>query len=223
MKNDINTMSDRGKLIAIEAGDGSGKTVQTELLVRALQAKGPVTRFDFPRYETASGKFVRECLQGVYGDFLHLSPYFAGLPYMIDRMNARGELYHALYQGHIVCNRYVPSNIVHQSAKVEGEERNKVIAFMEKMEYETLALPRPDIVIYLYVPASIAATFIRGDGGARDQYEQDLSYQERVGEVYRALSQERKDWTMIECVKDGKLLSKEEIHKKIMAAVLPIL
>ncbi|MDP3726149.1 MAG: hypothetical protein Q8R36_03040 [bacterium] len=223
MKRDIHTMSERNKLIAIEAGDGSGKTVQTELLVKALREHGVVTRFDFPRYETFTGKFIRECLIGVHGDFLHLPPHFAALPYMIDRVNAREELYMALSRGRVVCNRYVPSNIAHQSAKVSFADQGAVIAFIEKMEYETLLMPRPDIVIYLYVPVRIAATLIRGDGGVRDQHEQDLAYQERVGTVYRLLSEERKDWVIIECMKDEKLMSPEEIHKKVMEAVLPIL
>ena len=102
-------------------------------------------------------------------------------------------------------------------------DQKAIIAFIEKMEHETLLLPRPDIVIYLYVPAHIAATLIRGDGGVRDQHEQNLAYQERVGTVYRLLSEERKNWKMIECVEDGKLMSPQKIHEKVMEAVLPIL
>ncbi len=217
-------MRRKGNLITIEGGDGSGKTVQTELLVKALQEKGVVTRFDFPRYEKSIyGKLLKELLVGKHGDFLSLSPYVACLPFALDRVGASQDIKEALQKGHVICNRYTPSNIGHQCAKLPNEEWSKLAAFIEQGEYGELGVLPPDFVIYLYVPAEIAATLIRGDDGVHDQHEKNLEYQEAVGCVYREFSQRRDNWALIDCAPHGKLLLSEDIHQEVMNALRVVL
>ena len=212
-----------GKLIVIEGGDASGKTTQTKLFLSRLI--GQARMFDFPRYYTSlAGKLVGECLAGEHGDFLHLSPYLASLPYTVDRIGARDALLHALEHHHVVCNRYVTSNVAHQGAKLMGEERGKFIDFLEKLEYDELKLPRPDAVFYLHVPMEIADTlgkgkaardYLRGTGKTLDQHEADLEYQKRVIALYTELALNRPDWHLIPCTQNGALLHAEVIHEKI--------
>lgn len=217
----------QGKLIVLEGGDGSGKATQAGLLKERLEREGAqVFLFDFPQYETTrAGALAGECLAGKHANFRHLSPYLASLPFTLDRVSARERLLSAFASGVVLTNRYTPSNIAYQSAKLLPQDRPKFIEFLEGLEYDELGLPRPSAVIYLHVPVSIASDLIaRKDargylaGSAdnkKDQYERDTAYQEEVQKVYLALAAERPDWHRVECTRDGLILSRDEIHQQI--------
>ena len=219
------------KFIVIEGGDGAGKGTQAKLLVDRLSKETKVSFFDFPQYEkTLAGKLVGRYLKGEFGDPLLLSPYIASLPYALDRVAARDELNKALEEGVVICNRYIPSNIGHQASKLPEDKRDEFISWLEQMEYGELKLPKPTLVIYLYVPVEIssrlvekkdARAYIGGENakGAKDGHEKNMEYQQKVIDVYTKMSKERIDWKLINCVEDGRLLSIEEIHDKIMGIV----
>ena len=63
--------------------------------------------------------------------------------YAADRYHARPRLLAAL-DAHdlVVCDRYVGSNAAHQGAKLEGEARERLLAWLEAVEYGEFALPR---------------------------------------------------------------------------------
>lgn len=211
-----NRMETRGKFIVLEGGDGAGKTTQAKLLAEALVKEGPVSAFKFPRKETPFGALVYEYLEGHHGDFLGLSPYLASLPYAIDQATAREELERALAAGHVVCDRYVESNLAFQAAKCSGSLRKGVIDFIERTTYEDLGALCPDLTICLEVPAEISAVLL---GRRKDQYEDDMRYQKQVRGIYRTLARERKKWRVIDCMKHGALRTREDIHAEIFALV----
>ena len=67
----------RGKLIALEGIDGSGKRTQLDLLARELDARGLATlRISFPRYESFFGKLVGRYLNGEFGSLGRGRPAF---------------------------------------------------------------------------------------------------------------------------------------------------
>lgn len=219
------------KFIVIEGGDGAGKGTQAKLLVERLGKETKVSFFDFPQYEkNLAGELVGRYLKGEFGDPLLLSPYVASLPYSLDRVVARDELIKATEEGVVICNRYTPSNIGHQASKLPEDRRNEFISWLERLEYGELKIPKPTLVIYLYVPVEIssqlvekkeARAYIGGESakGTKDGHEKDLEYQQRSIDVYVKMSKERSDWKLIDCVKDGKLLSVEDVHSKIMAVI----
>jgi len=218
----------KNKLIIIEGGDGSGKETQSKLLLKYLSKKGKVSYFDFPQYEkTVFGKLTGKCLAGDFGDFLHLSPYLSSLPYMLDRATAKEAILSALKKGNVVCNRYTPSNIGFQAAKLSGKERALFIKFLERGEYEEIGMPRPDLVLYLDVSKEVASELVLkkkkrgylGEEGIKDQHEKDLPYQEKVAEVYRSMAKSRKNWQIISCVKNGNILPIDSIHEKIISVI----
>ncbi|HYK39413.1 MAG TPA: hypothetical protein VEU98_05275, partial [Candidatus Eremiobacteraceae bacterium] len=61
-------MTSRGKLIAIEGIDGSGKRTQVELLTAALRERNhSVFATGFPQYDSWFGKMVGQFLNGELG------------------------------------------------------------------------------------------------------------------------------------------------------------
>lgn len=219
------------KFIVIEGGDGAGKGTQAKLLVEKLSKEAKVSFFDFPQYEkTLAGKLVGRYLKGEFGDPLLLSPYIASVPYALDRVAAKEELNRALEEGIVICNRYTPSNIGHQASKLPENKREEFISWLEQLEYGELKIPKPTLVIYLYVPVEIssrlvdkkeARAYIGGEStkGAKDGHEKDSEYQQKSIDVYTKMSKERSDWKLVSCVEDDRLLSIEEIHEKIMRIV----
>jgi len=210
----------KGKLIVVDGGDGSGKTTQVNLLVKFLKTKKiPVKYMDFPRYYNSfHGRTVGRFLRGEFGSIDEVSPYLASLPYTLDRVRAKYLLLEMLKDGHVVCDRYTPSNLAYQAAKLPLAARPKFVNFLEQGEYGELGLPKPDLVIYLHVPALVAAKLIVARAKP-DQHEANLAYQAAVIEMYLTLAKSRKNWHIVRCVKNGKLRSRAEIHKEVFSIV----
>lgn len=212
-----------GKLIVIDGSDGSGKTVQTGLLVDALKKSGNVAMFDFPQYDTFFGKLIKRALHGEFGDFAHLSPYIASLPYMLDRATVRDNIRSALLRGHVVCNRYTSSNLAHQMGKLsDPAERAALKMFLEQAEFDELKLPRPDCVIFLAVPVAISQELTAQRNPVKDQHEADENHLQSASDAYRELAESEPNWHIIDCAPEGKLLSPEAIHTKVWEIVEPI-
>jgi dTMP kinase len=215
------------QLIVIEGGDGAGKQTQAQLALAALEKRRTTGYFDFPQYkETLAGALVGDALAGKFGSFRHMDPHFASLPYMLDRVAAKPKLQEALERSDVVCNRYVPSNL-YQAAKYKTEEeQDAFIAWFEKLEYVELGLPRPAYVFYLHVPfdflrklmeqKSEGRDYLGGAQGAKDQHEADDEFQKTVIGLYRRMCGRRSHWITIDCVRDGQLCTREEIHANIM-------
>ena len=73
-------MTNRGKLIAIEGIDGSGKRTQVELLTAALRERNhPVFATGFPQYDSWFGKMVGQFLNGELGPLESVDPHFTAL------------------------------------------------------------------------------------------------------------------------------------------------
>src|SRR2546429_3363294 len=97
----------RGKLIAIEGIDGSGKRTQVELLATALRTQGhSVHSTGFPQYVSWFGKMVGQFLNGELGPLESVDPHFTALLYAGDRYEAkRSEEHTSELQSrlHLVC------------------------------------------------------------------------------------------------------------------------
>src|SRR3990167_8453524 len=150
----------KGKLIVIDGGDGSGKTIQAKLLLGYFKTnKLPAKYFDFPQYESFYGKTVAKFLRGEFGNIDQVSPYLASLAYALDRASAKNEMEFLLKKGgYIIANRYATSNIAHQGAKFFSiKEREHYLKWVYELEYKIHRIPKEDIVIYLYVPWQIGS------------------------------------------------------------------
>lgn len=219
----------QGKLIVIDGGDGSGKTVQSEMLVSYLKKKGiPVKCMDFPRYYTSfHGRVVGRFLKGEFGKLNDVSPYLASLAYALDRAGAKEEMDEWLARGGIVVsNRYATSNMAHQGARLPEEKRKEFLEWIDELEYKVHKIPREDIVIYLYVPWQIGLALTQKKGGRSyvggkeaDIAERDLNHRQEAEKMYFWLAKTCHNWVKIDCTKDGQIISKEEIHQRILSAL----
>ncbi len=217
----------KGKFIVIEGTDGSGKTEQFNRLLLRLPQGMKFSVLDFPRYEEGSSYFVKKYLNGVYGTLEEVGPKQASLFYALDRFDASFELRKWLEEGKcVVANRYVGSNMGHQGAKITDEkERKKLFEWLYELEYGTLGIPRPDLNIILHVPAEITQALVdkKGSreyvGGAkRDLHEANLDHLKKAEHAYLEMAElYPKEFVLIECAPNGKLLSIEEIHEKVWA------
>lgn len=222
----IGTMA--GKFIVIEGTDGSGKGEQTIRLVKRIKDSGKkVTPFDFPRYSEPSSWFVTQFLNGNFGTIDEVKPKTASLFYALDRYAAAPSVRAALAESDaVISNRYVASSLGHQGSKYDDpEERKKYFEWNNDLEYTIDGIPKPDLNIILHIPAEIAQKLVDKkierqylSGRKRDLHEADINHLKKTERTYQQLAElYPADFTVVECVENGTLLSIEEVHKKVWA------
>lgn len=214
-----------GKLIVIDGTDGSGKGTQFDLLLKRLQKEDiDVQTKDFPQYGKKSAGIIEEYLNGKYGSSEEVGPYRASIFFAIDRYDASFEMKEWLKAGSIVlCNRYVTANMAHQGGKIKDKsERKRYFDWLKELEFETFGIPKPDLNIFLHVPPEIAVKLIEKKGHrdyiggeGKDLHEADMKHQQDTEKVFLELAELLPNTYVIECAPNGKLLTPEEIHKKI--------
>lgn len=216
----------RGKLIVLDGGDGSGKTVQTDLLIGRFQKEGrPARTVSYPRYHTPTGALVKSYLNGAFGPPMEVGAKQASIFYAMDRWASmrEGDLA-PLEQGvNMVANRYAASNMAHQGSKiVDPAERTAFFRWNDELEHVTYGIPRPDLNVILHVPADISISLIDGRGNVKDGHE-NVEHLRRAEATYLELARSFPNFALIECVQDGVLLSREAIHELVWAEVSKVL
>lgn len=208
-------------LIVLDGIDGAGKTTQTELLVKRLKKEGhKVATLDFPQYErTFFGAMARRFLKGEFGAIGEVDPHLASILYALDRFEMKEALARWLRQKKIVVlNRYTTSNLIHQGSKLPAKKRAAFAAWLEKMEYEILGIPRPDLAVYLSLPHTLAYALITKRGKKKDIHEKNRKHLYAAARYGLELAR-KKEWHIIKC-NDGKnMRTKEEIADDIWKLV----
>jgi dTMP kinase len=225
-------MTKRGKLIAIEGIDGSGKNTQVRLLHHELTSRGySVYCTGFPQYESWFGKMVGQFLNGELGPLDKVDPHFSALLYAGDRFEAKSRIVTSLERGSIVlADRYVASNLAHQTARVPAEKRAEFLSWIEHLEYGIYDLPREDLVLYLRVPPQEAQSLVKKKSSrsytdsTHDILESSIRHLEDATDMYDLLSRQA-PWATIQCFDASRSAMRmpEEISKDILSAVSPLL
>ena len=188
-----------GKLIVIEGTDCSGKQTQAEKLVERLKQDGiNVVKFSFPNYDSPTGKIVGGPYLGKgyisEGYFPEGAPNVDGkvasLYYAADRLYNIDIIKKSLEEDKIVIlDRYVESNMAFQGSKFNTkEERIEMFKWLEELEYNMLKLPRPDKVLFLYMPYQYACELKKNREEKPDQHELSESILKNAENTYLELA-----------------------------------
>jgi len=211
-----------GKLIVIEGTDGSGKSTQFRLLTERLSREGKeFQRLVFPQYAEPSSALIRMYLGGEFGSNpADVNAYAASAFYAVDRYASYKKVWGKWYEegGLVVSDRYTTSNAVHQASKEPESQQGTFLNWLYEFEYGKLGLPRPDLIIYLDVPTDFTEQMMRkreaDTNTSADIHEKDMTYLATCRRTGKAAA-EFYGWTVISCVRDGKMRSIEDIHDEI--------
>lgn len=171
----------------------------------------------FPMYETPTGKIIYEHILNKDGNSYfdeEVDPKALSLYYAADRVNNIGKINELLDKGvHVVLDRYVESNMAYQASKFEDvKDRVNMIFWMEQLEFNLLDLPRPDKVIFLFLPYQFRP--LVGE-------EADPKYH-NIEMTYHLLSR-RYDFGVVSCVNDDKLKDINSISDEVLEYVKNII
>lgn len=219
----------KGKLIVIEGTDCSGKETQSKMLAKRLSEDNiPVFEMQFPKYDTPTGKIIGGAYLGKkeYGESLFpegassVPAKVASLYYAADRLYNVELITSQLDNGvNVILDRYVESNMAHQGGKLESkEERNKMIEFLDTLEYNLLELPRPDKVYFLHMPYENAKVLRDNRKESADGHEKDENHLKNAERAYLELAKKYNFFT-IDCTKDNNIRTIEDINNELYEKV----
>lgn len=216
--------------IVIEGLDGAGKSTQLKLLADRFSNYGiQCETLHFPRTDSPFfGELIARFLRGELGKLDQVDPYVVAMIYAGDRKDAASLMGKWLADGKtILLDRYVYSNIAFQCAKLNDATAQKTLRdWIYELEFGYFKIPKPTLNIFLDVPFDFTASQLKNHRvgadreylkGSIDIHEEDLSFQERVRQVYLKQPEFDPDFVVIPCSNSqGKMGDKDEIFSKIV-------
>ena len=223
----------KGKLIVLEACDGSGKATQTKKLYdRLLLEHKNVLKVEYPDYNSNSSALIKMYLNGEFGDKPDdVNAYAASTFYAVDRYASFKKSWKDFYDkgGIILADRYTTSNMVHQAAKIhDEEEKNKFLTWLWELEFKLMGLPVPDAVIFLDVPPEYGKKLMLNRKNKftgkddKDIHEKNMNY---LVDSYNNACKiaDKYNWIRINCISNNNIKSIEQIHNDIYKNILKVL
>lgn len=219
-----------GFLIAIEGTDSSGKQTQSELLYNRLVAEGIDARLiSFPAYESDSSALVKMYLAGEFGTNPNdVNAYTASTFYAMDRFATFRKDWGRDYNAGtvIIADRYVPSNLIHQAAKIDDEdEKGKFVEWLHNLEYKHYGLPYPNVTVFLDMPTDVAARLMKerankiDKSDKKDIHERDLEYLKKSYANAKGIAK-KLDWCIVPCTDStGEVRTIDSISDDILKMV----
>ena len=177
----------------------------------------------FPTY-TKSSALIEQYLSGEFGESADaVGPYAASTFFAVDRVASYLKEWRTFYEagGIVLADRYTTSNAIHQLSKLPEEQWEGYLSWLYDFEFEKLALPAPDLVIFLDMPPEVSDQLLagryHGDETKKDLHERDRAYQRRC-RVAAHYCAERLSWHIIHCAEGGVLNKIETIAAKVLGA-----
>ena len=218
-----------GKLIVIEGLDGSGKSTQLDLLYKNLKNAGiDCKSVSFPDYDNPSSTLVKMYLNGNFGKKpSDVNAFAASVFYTVDRYASFKANWGEYYSGGgtVIAGRYTTSNAVHQASKLPVSEWESFLSWLYDFEYNKIAIPKPDKVIFLDMPVEVSQKLLtkryEGDNSKKDIHESDTEYLDRCRKA-AVFTAEYSGWETIPCSHNGEARTIEEIAKDVLDSVLKL-
>ncbi|MCA9082161.1 MAG: thymidylate kinase [Planctomycetaceae bacterium] len=219
-------------LIAFEGIDGAGKGTQSLELARRLTDAGyRVRHLGFPRYsETFFGQRIGDFLNGRFGQLWDLPPFLISLLFAGDRLESRELLLSCIEEyDAVILDRYVASNVAHQSARCERQEQRDVQEWIEHIEYGIHQLPRADVNLLFDLPVAQAQALVAKKQQrdyteqAADLQEADATYLGLVRETYLDIAGRQPNWQVISLLDGDRLRSVDEVATQVQKFIEPML
>jgi dTMP kinase len=189
----------RGRLIAFEGLDQSGKQTQAAWLAEALRDAGcGVQTLSFPEYHTSLGAEIGAALHGQRGygadvlQLLYIANRYEFAPRIREWLDA-GQM--------VVADRYAASSLAY------GEAQGLDVAWLAEVQRH---LPPADLTLLLDIAPE---TSLERKRVARDRFERDLPLLALVRDSYRRQAQ-APGWALI----DGAL-APEAVRDAVSAAL----
>lgn len=223
----MNTVEKKGLLLVNEGPDGSGKETQTRLLCEYLQQHGyTIQKIAFPTYgEDPVADLIKYMLHETKEDWntrdwrskavLYASNRLKFLPKLRELLAVPGQV--------VICDRFVSSNQAHMGALGDDyEERKKRYEWVDKLEFEMMELPRPDIVLLHTMPSAIREELLhKREHGNPDAHEGNSNYLDKVEKSYYELMELYPGvWQHVSADFNGVLQKPEEVHARVVEALL---
>jgi len=162
----------KGKLIAIEGIDGSGKTTQAQELKKYFKKNGNGTFFTKNPTDGEIGKFIRQILRGQK----HFSPISFQYLFVADRAYQQSEISEHLKNGHMaITDRYFWSSVAYgaQDRNIDFSKGNGEVLLSSfgilSTYYQFIV---PDMTFYLKISPETALERISKERDSKDIYDQ---------------------------------------------------
>ncbi|HEY2027691.1 MAG TPA: dTMP kinase [Myxococcales bacterium] len=158
-----------GRFIVFEGLDGAGTTTQAKLLADRLTKQGRAVYLAHQPSEGPAGLLIRQILAGrtatpqADGKLGVVDERVMALLFAADRLDHLGaQIEPRLARGEdVILDRYTLSSLAYQGASVSHDFIAQANRFARK----------PDLTLFLYVPAAIALDRVRSRGAKLERYE----------------------------------------------------
>jgi len=172
-----------GRFIVFEGLDGAGTTTQSQLLADALRAKGRTVHLAHQPSGGCVGLLIRQILAGrtatqkADGKLDVVDERVMALLFAADRLDhLTSQIEPRLARGEdVILDRYVLSSLAYQGATVSHEFIQAANRYARK----------PDLTLFLYVPAQLALERVRKRGAKLERYETAAQMQQIEREYSR--------------------------------------
>ena len=167
----------RGKLVALEGLDGSGKSTQLARLGDTLQTKGAGVCLTREPTDGPHGRRIRTLARSPTG----VPPEQELQLFLEDReQHVRECIAPALAEGRLVLtDRYFLSTVAYQGAR--GLDWRALLADSEAR------FPIPDLVVCLELPPEVGLARVRARGGVAEPAFEREGFLTRVAEIFSAI------------------------------------
>lgn len=211
----------------MDGGANIGKATQADMLMHRLMNEGyRVGKMDFPRYnQNTVGHFINEFIDSKNPALDTLPPKAFAVLFAADRFESKKQIEEWIAEGRIIIfDRYVSASMLHQGSKIADiDDREEFLRWVEHVEYDIFGMPRPDVTVYLDVPPNesdkllgyveeLGVKVVNEEAGAKID-------QAKVSDCAKYLAALNQNWVTIQCLENGELRKRDEIHEEVYAAV----